>query len=110
SSDLRAWSAMRARVITVTDCGVSRSDMVRPVAELLAPVVYDCVPSVVLSRPLARTLVDFSTTASSAPRACSDKDASTAAHDRCTASASGRRSEDSGEVRAPADATTATGR
>ncbi|MNV88722.1 hypothetical protein D3C71_1829480 [compost metagenome] len=47
---------MRCRVTTLTDCGVSRSDKVRPVAADVAGVVYDPVPSVMAGSELPVTV------------------------------------------------------
>src|SRR5687768_2715802 len=40
-----AWSSMRSRVMIETDCGVSRSERLRPVAVEVESVVYEPVPS-----------------------------------------------------------------
>ena len=50
-----SWSSMRWRVITVTDCGVSRADSVRPVLARLDGVTYRPVPSVALTAGVSAT-------------------------------------------------------
>lgn len=44
----RFWSSIRWRVITLTDCGVSRRLRLSLVAAFVIPVMYEPVPSVVL--------------------------------------------------------------
>ena len=52
----KSWSSMRWRVMTLTDCGVSRRDSTSPVALAVAGVVYEFVPSVLVPRSaVART-------------------------------------------------------